>query len=1504
MDFIKNAPFKVIINLFAFIFISSSFANVPTLSSDKVLSYTGESGVIETVTLSLSDDNTELVLKIQNSSGLNSYNYSLESVVQFRFISKEHMDNITKSADLDIYIEIIHKYSTVGKIQEMEAMFNLVKYDYLTHYSVQNGDWSDPATWGGEDNVPLTGARILIKSGHTVTVDDKLSENYKTIRVDGTLRFAPDRDTSLKTNTLIVSNKGLNGLEGKFEMGTESNPIQKGVKARLIIDKMFDFETTDSSSPDYDPHKLGLGMIAHGKVEIYGAKKTGRAQFNGTPAGVSSITLDKVPEDWEVGDHIVIAGVQNDALGDEARNILGIFGNSISFSTPLTKNHTTPTHTKSGLTLKVHVINTTRNASIETANGLNRVKKIGEEFSGRGHVMFMHTNNATVHYAGFYHLGRTNKLGLMKNVNQTEEGIIISPAQNPIARYSIHFHRAGNSDQMGIVKGCAVVNSPGWGYVNHRSSVVIENNVAYDVNGASFVAEAGDEKGTFKNNVSIRNIGNGKENFVAKLSFVKTEEKAFFNVSNFGSAGDGFWMQSRLVSLENNVASGFKGNGFMMWNEFIDGIATDDNEPPELQKSIFYKNNVSYGGDVGQNLGFLSKPEDGGKNKIVDFVSYNVRLGFKKKYAHDVSVENVVLIGDLNHPKGDASKSHSNGSSFLFLNAHVEGFVGGLDFEHRNGKAGILEGGYFNNILNAKVNIRHDRTQKVLFNKDMQFGTLSTAAITNVASDSIPGFDGNQYNFYGYLDKPSKDDDGFVDNSPPDGAGVVSNMVIQQPNGTYQKALLETEQHKDYIPWTAANEDINANWHDKTNEQLQNLIDANPNDSTYVGSVLSGEYYLAADVETPTPIEKYFNIVLGPENPDFTFINMYINDSIPDLKLKIGTSVVLDLTDVVFDPNQFGVNYFVLSNSNTAIATASIIDKSLTLNALQLGETTFEIDGKNANRPYKRIIDTFTLTVIPNDIPLVATDDEVVVAFNTTKLIDVLENDIWAEEFDISIISSTQGTNGATISIESDNTISYIPATDFSGNDSFTYTIKDIYDTEVTATVNVIVNSIAPNFEISVEEGQSIDLDVVYTIDSSTNGNDGDTSFSNTILTYSQTNTAHDGSDQFTYTIGSNTGTVTVNILPEIFIEEVFVGPEGLFYDGFESESFATENWTTTNNTEIVAAADYQGDFGARIKRGGSIQVEFSTIGHHSIIASYYRETQLNQHVINPVTGETVTGNYFDALWSIDGINWFPLEPRVEESQDWRFVYLELPEIANNQESVYLLFDVYSFHLSERVMIDEVLVTGIPFTAEGLPEPEITVMNQENNSTLIFDGNVGDDVVKTILLTNEGVGDLNLENYQISGVDYSILTTNLPDLLKTGNTASIQLKVNSLTETAKTGTFTFSSNDNDETVYTINLITKKTAILGINQNTLNKELVVYPNPSKGVINFEGEEVNDIDRIIIFDLVGQIIQNVKITNATELNDFRLNTIENGIYFIQIYANLNPIGIKKIVVNKRN
>src|SRR5205085_1262413 len=161
---------------------------------------------------------------------------------------------------------------------------------------------------------------------------------------------------------------------------------------------------------------------------------------------------------------------------DEQVQITGINGNVVSLNVPLKYWHT------GGAT---YVADVTRNTTFESET----VSIVAR----RGHVMFMHNDDVHVAAAGFYGLGRTDK-------------------PRPL-------------------DDSAVVDSPGWGIVNHSSNVDVTNNVVFNAVGAAYVTEAGDEIGSFQYNIAIHSLGSGEQ--------IESRKQ----IQDFGHDGSGFWLQ-------------------------------------------------------------------------------------------------------------------------------------------------------------------------------------------------------------------------------------------------------------------------------------------------------------------------------------------------------------------------------------------------------------------------------------------------------------------------------------------------------------------------------------------------------------------------------------------------------------------------------------------------------------------------------------------------------------------------------------------------------------------------------------------------------------------------------------------------------------------------------------------------------------------------------------------------------------------------------------------------
>ncbi len=109
---------------------------------------------------------------------------------------------------------------------------------------------------------------------------------------------------------------------------------------------------------------------------------------------------------------------------------------------------------------------------------------------------------------------------------------------------------------------------------------------------------------------------------------------------------------------------------------------------------------------------------------------------------------------------------------------------------------------------------------------------------------------------------------------------------------------------------------------------------------------------------------------------------------------------------------------------------------------------------------------TVTLTVTPvNDVP-VADDETLTVAEDTAGSVDVLLGDSDIEGDELSVSAVADGDHGTVVD-NGDGTVTYTPAADFTGTDSFTYTVCDDHATTPeseagcdTASVTVTVTAV------------------------------------------------------------------------------------------------------------------------------------------------------------------------------------------------------------------------------------------------------------------------------------------------------------------------------------------------------------------------------------------------------------------------------------------------------------
>ncbi|MEK6843927.1 MAG: Ig-like domain-containing protein [Nanoarchaeota archaeon] len=407
-------------------------------------------------------------------------------------------------------------------------------------YSVQNGNWNDPATWN-LNRIPTHNDSVNVS--HRVTYDAPVGVNITCLNIHGVVNFSRTQNTQLKAGYILVF------PEGTLEVGSEGNPIPDGISAEIIIRDV----PIDSIE---DPAQFGTALIGLGKVSMHGSLMNPTfVRVSQTPvAGATTFSLTQAVTGWKVGDKIFIPDTHfypdpgNGAnrytyLQLEERTITAISGDgrNITFSPALTYTHpgTTDENADGQPDYLPHIGNLRRNIVIRSES------KTGT----RGHVLFTGRASVDIRYSAFVDLGRTTFNDL-------------NAVTNPIGRYSLHMHHTmgpapgtpwfSNPYQFRLVGNAIYENSSAvqpppqkWGITIHNSHYgLIQDNVVYNLGGSGIVTEDGTESYNLFDH-----------NFVAKISSNGQRIEADPSGRGIGREGVGFWFRGPNNYVRNNVAA-------------------------------------------------------------------------------------------------------------------------------------------------------------------------------------------------------------------------------------------------------------------------------------------------------------------------------------------------------------------------------------------------------------------------------------------------------------------------------------------------------------------------------------------------------------------------------------------------------------------------------------------------------------------------------------------------------------------------------------------------------------------------------------------------------------------------------------------------------------------------------------------------------------------------------------------------------------------------------------
>jgi len=569
-----------------------------------------------------------------------------------------------------------------------------------THVAVSNGDWSNASTWN-TGQVPGEGALVLIPEGRKVVYDANSSVELEMVRVDGTLSWSRDQDTSMHVETILSSHGS------HLEIGTMEDPIPANVSAEITFtDGPIDLKT--------DPGQLGHGLVTFGEVNINGAEKADHLTMNGgANAGATSIVVEGAATGWEPGDQILLVGTEFLGEGpdgalqtqDETRTIVSVDGNKVTFDKPLQYDHQPP----AGHDFDTYVANLSRNVVLQSEN----------PEGVRGHFM-MHNGMTeagdkyanTVVNAEFRDMGRTDQ----SKVVGTEPG-----DDNPQGRYSIHLHEIGTEPgaATSLIQGNAVSGNPGWGIVQHSSNALINENVVYDVTGAGIVSEMGGEIGAWNNNLVSSVTGPGVHKQV-------------------GSEGAAYENQSRVITQENNIAA----NSKIAWNysgreSFVEDEVHDGAPKDGIHRKMFERDQLQYDPSPFDVAIDHEEPAITGFNGNTSVASEVGFRAFHRQFSDDTDTMSVItdftVWGGLT---GIELKNYA--SNYQFMDSTVQGERLGFWIERKTSSAVLnnvefhdFDTGYRSVGLNHEVVLIDTEFKNI----DDEFDLKDLMA--NVTSDSL-----------------------------------------------------------------------------------------------------------------------------------------------------------------------------------------------------------------------------------------------------------------------------------------------------------------------------------------------------------------------------------------------------------------------------------------------------------------------------------------------------------------------------------------------------------------------------------------------------------------------------------------------------------------------------------------------------------------------------------------------------------------------------------------------
>ncbi|MEM7742684.1 MAG: malectin domain-containing carbohydrate-binding protein [Pseudomonadota bacterium] len=407
-------------------------------------------------------------------------------------------------------------------------------------------------------------------------------------------------------------------------------------------------------------------------------------------------------------------------------------------------------------------------------------------------------------------------------------------------------------------------------------------------------------------------------------------------------------------------------------------------------------------------------------------------------------------------------------------------------------------------------------------------------------------------------------------------------------------------------------------------EILATTVGAREFDVEVEGALVLDDYDIFADVGGNKAVLKSFDATVADGNLDIDFTSVTDNAKISAIEIiKKGVAAV------PFD-----------YSTTVEILTSDAIDPDSTLGNGVLGED-----------------DDASLTLTPstegvNEDP-VATDDVVTTPEDVAVEIDVLANDTDSNEDILFVESVTDGTNG-TVAITAGG-VTYTPDEEFSGEDTFIYTVSDGNGGTDTATVTVTVDLINDT-PIANDDTVTGDEDTIIPGDVSTNDSDAeedvllyellDDALSGSVLfngdgTFDYVpDPDFSGSDSFTYTVSDGNSSDTATVFITVNPDDDLVGDSGdntiettsdndIVYAGAGNDTIiSSEGADQIYGGDDLDVVDYVGsDDGVIVRLDGSANSGGDAEGDQLFDVENIFGSNFDDTLVGDGEGNTINGN-------------------------------------------------------------------------------------------------------------------------------------------------------------------------------------------------------------------------------------------------------------------------------------